>query len=93
MHNWLINKMCLFRCVRQLRVSSVCPLLLYSRQNGQGPLFELSKPTHLYTKSGQGYEALHPYGRQQNPEFPVNRPAFDGYDRPQYWIDRARGAR
>ena len=22
MHNWLVNKMCLFRCVRQMRVSS-----------------------------------------------------------------------
>ncbi len=61
--------------------------LHHSRQNGQGPLFELTEPLHLYTKSGYGREALHPFGRQQHPEFPVNRPLFT-IDKNQYWIDR-----
>lgn len=65
--------------------------LHHSRQNGQGPLFELSRSTHLNTKSGQGREALHPYGQKQHPDYPVNRPLFNK-DVKQYWTDRAAGA-
>lgn len=62
--------------------------LHHSRQNGQGPLFELSRSTHLETKATEGGRALHPYGRQQHPDFPVNRPLFNK-DVKQYWMDRA----
>lgn len=65
--------------------------LHHSRQNAQGPLFELSQSTHLRTKSGVGREALHPFGRSQHPDFPVDRPKF-GVDRRQYWIDRVTEA-
>ncbi len=61
--------------------------LHHSRQNGFGPLYELTEPTHLYTKSGYGREALHPYGKYQHPDFPVNRKLFN-VDKKQYWIDR-----
>ena len=61
--------------------------LHHSRQNAQGPLFELSRPTHLGTKSGAGREALHPYGSSQHPDFPVDRPAF-GVDRGQSFGSR-----
>ena len=64
--------------------------LHHSRQNAQGPLFETSRSTHLDTKSGQGREALHPYGQEQHPNFPVDRPLFKK-DVNQYWIDRAKG--
>lgn len=65
--------------------------LHHSRQNGEGPLFELSRATHLETRAGHGREALHPYGRQQHPDLPVNRPIFNK-DVAQYWRDRAAGA-
>lgn len=72
--------------------------LHHSRQNAQGPLFEISDITHR-TKTGQGGEALHPYktirGRSlngngsgptlgQHPFNPVDRPAFN-IDRNSYW--------
>ena len=66
--------------------------LHHSRQNGQGPLFELTKDTHLRTKSTEGKKALHPYGKKKHPDFPVNRPRFR-YDVDQYWIDRASEVR
>jgi hypothetical protein len=62
--------------------------LHHSRQNGQGPLFELTEGTHLRTKSTKGKEALHPYEDQKHPDFPVNRRLFDK-DVKQYWKDRA----
>jgi len=77
--------------------------LHHSRQNSEGPLFELSSPTHK-VKTGQGGEALHPYktklGRELNgegsgpnnsthPDKPVDRTKFDK-DRDQYWQDRIR---
>jgi A nuclease of the HNH/ENDO VII superfamily with conserved LHH len=64
--------------------------LHHSRQNAEGPLFEVSRSTHLNTRAGQGREALHPYGRSQHPEFPVNRSLFNK-DVSQYWRDRAKG--
>jgi hypothetical protein len=62
--------------------------LHHSRQNASGPLFEVSKSTHLTLKAGAGREALHPYGGAKHPDFPVDRRAFD-VDRRQYWMDRA----
>jgi hypothetical protein len=47
--------------------------LHHSRQNGKGPLFELSRKTHLTTLKGKGREAVHPYGHNQHPDEPVNR--------------------
>jgi hypothetical protein len=64
--------------------------LHHSRQNAEGPLFELNRSTHLETKTGQGREALHPYGQKQHPDFPVNRSLFNK-DVKQYWRDRATG--
>jgi hypothetical protein len=64
--------------------------LHHSRQDARGPLFELSEGTHIRTKSGHGREAVHPYGRRQHPDYPVNRPIFDK-DRRQYWQDRVEG--
>jgi len=64
--------------------------LHHSRQDARGSLFELSEPTHLRTRSGHGREALHPYGRQQHPGYPVNRPDFNK-DVKQYWRDRVEG--
>ena len=75
----------------------------HSRQNAEGPLFELSSSTHK-VKTGQGGEALHPYktklGRELNgegsgpnnsahPDKPVDRAKFDK-DRAQYWQDRVK---
>ena len=72
-----------------------------SRQNANGPLFELSDLTHR-SKTGQGGEALRPYktnrGREMNgagsgptqsqhPTYPVDRSAFD-IDRKIYWQQR-----
>ena len=77
--------------------------LHHSRQNAEGPLFELSSPAHN-VKTGQGAEALHPYktnrGRELNgegsgprnsahPDKPVDRTKFDK-DRDQYWQDRIK---
>jgi hypothetical protein len=75
--------------------------LHHSRQNAQGPLFELSDVSHR-ARSGAGSEALHPYktnrGRQlngdgfgpnvsQHPTYPVDRARFDK-DRKNYWQQR-----
>jgi hypothetical protein len=64
--------------------------LHHSRQNGHGPLFELSRKTHLETKITEGGRALHPYQNQKHPEYPVDRQLF-GKDVRQYWMDRAEG--
>ncbi|QDW49228.1 RHS repeat-associated core domain-containing protein [Burkholderia sp. KBS0801] len=64
--------------------------LHHSRQQSTGPLFEVTTSTHR-AASGAGREALHPYGNQKNPDFPVDRSAFD-IDRKQYWQDRAAEA-
>ncbi|WP_178106705.1 RHS repeat-associated core domain-containing protein [Pseudomonas mangiferae] len=61
--------------------------LHHSRQQSVGPLFEVTTSTHRAGK-GKGREAMHPYGNSKNPEFPVDRDAFD-IDRKQYWKDRA----
>ncbi|MFT6635712.1 MAG: filamentous hemagglutinin family protein [Alcanivorax sp.] len=63
--------------------------LHHSRQNANGSLYELSRKSHLKTKSGQGREAIHPYGNQPHPDFPVNRVLFKK-EVPQYWMDRAK---
>jgi len=75
--------------------------LHHSRQNANGPLFELGESTHKL-KTGQGGEALHPYKtnrgrslngdgsgprRSQHPDYPVDRPKFD-IDRKNYWQQR-----
>ncbi len=60
-----------------------------ARQNANGSLYELSRKSHLKTKSGQGREAVHPYGNQPHPDFPVNRALFKK-EVPQYWMDRAQ---
>jgi len=57
--------------------------LHHSRQDAQGPLFELSSTTHR-AASGRGREALHPYGNTKHPDYPVVRRLFD-IDRPAYW--------
>ncbi|WP_252092329.1 RHS repeat-associated core domain-containing protein, partial [Pseudomonas sp. MWU13-3659] len=64
--------------------------LHHSRQQSVGPLFEVTTSTHRAAK-GRGREALHPHGNKKNPEFPVDRDAFD-IDRRQYWKDRAAEA-
>lgn len=64
--------------------------LHHSKQNGKGPLFEISIGSHQ-TKAGKGREALHPYGNNPHPEFPVDRPKFDK-DRAAYWKGRAEEA-
>jgi hypothetical protein len=61
--------------------------LHHSRQKDNGPIFEVSKSTHK-AKSGEGGEALHPYGNEKNPEDPVGRKAFNK-ERPEYWKNRA----
>ncbi|MGN6084657.1 HNH/ENDO VII family nuclease [Trinickia sp.] len=60
--------------------------LHHSRQQSTGPQFEVTTSTHR-AASGAGREALHPFGSQKNPDFPVDRSAFDG-DRNQHWKDR-----
>ncbi|WP_262497327.1 HNH/ENDO VII family nuclease [Flavobacterium columnare] len=63
--------------------------LHHSKQNAQGPLFEVSDSMHKkYDRSN----ALHPYkvdGTGQHPHFPVDRDAFDT-DRGAYWRHRAK---
>lgn len=63
--------------------------LHHSKQNGKGPLFEVSDTIHKkYDRSN----ALHPYkvdGSGKHPHFPVDRDAFD-LDRGNYWRSRAR---
>jgi hypothetical protein len=78
-------------------------VLHHSRQKDSGPIFELSKSSHL-AKTGNGAEALHPYkttrGREinevdalsksrLNPDAPVVRNIFDK-ERLQHWKDRAK---
>ena len=65
--------------------------LHHSRQQSTGPLFEVTTSTHRAAKDS-GREALHPYGKQKNPDLPVDREAFD-IDRKQYWKDRANAAK
>ncbi|GAL64998.1 RHS repeat-associated core domain-containing protein [Algibacter lectus] len=63
--------------------------LHHSKQQGHGPLFEMTNSTH---KKFDRTNALHPYkvsGEGQNPFDPVNRKAFNN-DRTNYWKDRAR---
>lgn len=77
--------------------------LHHSRQKDEGPIFEVSKSTHM-AKTGEGAEALHPYktamGREansiennsqsaQNPNSPVNRALFNK-ERVDYWKNRAK---
>jgi hypothetical protein len=64
--------------------------LHHSRQSGIGPLFELSRPTHLNVTNLSGRLAVHPFTPRQNPYFPVQRDAFRT-DMRQYWMDRAAG--
>lgn len=59
--------------------------LHHSKQNAQGPLFELSRDTHQGNFSSN---ALHPHLPNAHPDHPVNREQFD-VDRAQYWMDRA----
>ncbi|HGN0024777.1 TPA: HNH/ENDO VII family nuclease [Proteus mirabilis] len=59
--------------------------LHHSKQNGLGPLFELSTETHVkyrYTN------ALHPYLPGSHPSNPVDRDLFEA-DRKAYWKQRA----
>ncbi|WP_082036998.1 HNH/ENDO VII family nuclease [Flavobacterium sp. MEB061] len=63
--------------------------LHHSKQNAQGPLFEVSDSMH---KKFDRTNALHPYkvdGTGKHPHFPVDRDAFD-IDRGSYWRKRAR---
>ena len=62
--------------------------LHHSRQQSIGPLFEVTTSTHRARK-GQGREAMHPYGNSKNPDFPVDREAFEK-DKDRYWRDRAK---
>jgi hypothetical protein len=77
--------------------------LHHSRQNAQGPLFELTESTHK-AKTTKGREALHPYttkrGHKLNgegsgdkkslhPYNPVDRTKFNT-DRKEYWKQRAK---
>ncbi|QMT36458.1 DUF6531 domain-containing protein [Neisseria wadsworthii] len=66
--------------------------LHHSKQDGRGPLFELSGTSHSkFDRSN----ALHPYkvdGTGKHPHHPVDRKSF-GRDRRQYWIDRAKAER
>ncbi|MGG6229999.1 RHS repeat-associated core domain-containing protein [Tenacibaculum sp. SDUM215027] len=68
--------------------------LHHSKQQGHGPLFEVTNDVH--TKHGHT-NALHPYrvtpnadGTKFNPFDPVQRKPFENVDRPNYWKDRAR---
>lgn len=63
--------------------------LNHSRQDARGSLFEISQSTHRAPRNAGG-AALHPYGSNKNPHYPVDRGKFD-IDRQQYWIDRAAG--
>ena len=61
--------------------------LHHSRQDGRGALFETSKTTHLGRNNQNGRQAVHPYGNDSHPDYPVNREIFDK-DKVQYWKDR-----
>jgi hypothetical protein len=62
-------------------------VLHHSRQNANGPLFEISQSAHQVARN-RGGTALHPYGNSRNPNFPVDRRAFAS-DRAAYWRARA----
>ncbi len=59
--------------------------LHHSKQNGLGPLFELSSDTH---EKYRYYDALHPHLPKAHPNYPVDRELFNT-DRGAYWIHRA----
>lgn len=60
--------------------------LHHSKQNANGPLFELSGNSHSkYT----ALPALHPYRPNQHPYNPVDRDIFN-IDRVEYWKNRAK---
>ncbi|MEX0447623.1 DUF637 domain-containing protein [Xenorhabdus sp. SGI246] len=59
--------------------------LHHSKQNGLGPLFELSSDTH---KEFHSSNALHPYLPKAHPDTPVDRDLFN-IDRDAYWVNRA----
>ena len=59
--------------------------LHHSKQNANGPLFELTAKTH---QKYYGNNALHPYLPKKHPLYPVDRGNFD-IDREAYWIERA----
>lgn len=59
--------------------------LHHSKQNENGPLFELSMQTH---KDYHGSNALHPYLPGKHPINPVDSDAF-AETREAYWIERA----
>ncbi|MTC93656.1 type IV secretion protein Rhs, partial [Providencia stuartii] len=59
--------------------------LHHSKQNGLGPLFELSTPTHEQYRYSN---ALHPHLPDAHPINPVDRNLFDA-DRKAYWKQRA----
>jgi hypothetical protein len=63
--------------------------LHHSRQDAQGPLFEITAGTHR-TRRANGGAALHPYPNRQHPDRPVNRDQFR-IDRRDYWRQRASG--
>lgn len=63
--------------------------LHHSQQKNSGPLFEVKESTHLGKNSSNGNNALHPYGKKQNPNDPVDRATFDKKERPDYWKNRA----
>ena len=62
--------------------------LHHSRQQGKGPLFELSESTHLYTTNKKGRKALHPYSPKKHPLDKVNHNIFKT-DKAAYWKQRA----
>ncbi|MFJ1435370.1 HNH/ENDO VII family nuclease [Capnocytophaga canimorsus] len=64
--------------------------LHHSRQQGKGPLFELSESTHLHTTNENGRKALHPFLPNKHPFDEVNRIAFNKVDKPEYWKQRAK---
>jgi hypothetical protein len=64
--------------------------LHHSRQNANGPLFEVNANMHMKLNKENGAKALHPFLPKQHPDFPVNRLAFDVVDRPAYWMWRAQ---
>lgn len=66
--------------------------LHHSQQNAMGPLFEASTRYHEIRNAQRA--PLHPYGREQHPEFPLGsgpgsvRDAFQRVDSIQYWKSR-----
>ncbi|MFK8295828.1 RHS repeat-associated core domain-containing protein [Capnocytophaga canimorsus] len=64
--------------------------LHHSRQQGKGPLFELSESMHLHTTNEKGRKALHLFLPNKHPFDEVNRIAFNKVDKPEYWKQRAK---